>query len=74
MLAGALGAPTVMMGNRWDWSDLGTDSSPWFPTIQLVYRHLGEEWEPVLATAADSVRAVANGTPFPATATDPANT
>ena len=74
MLAGALGVPTVMMGNRWDWSDLGTDSSPWFPTIQLVYRHLGEEWEPVLATAAASVRAVANGTPFPAPATDPATT
>ena len=52
MLGGALGVPTVMMGNRWDWSDLGTDTSPWFPTIQLVYRHLGEEWDAVLATAA----------------------
>ncbi len=52
MLGGGLGVPTVMMGNRWDWSDLGTDTSPWFPTIQLVYRHLGEEWDAVLATAA----------------------
>ena len=59
MLGGALGAPTVMMGNRWDWSDLGTDASPWFPTIQLVYRHLGEEWDTVLATAATAVRDVA---------------
>ena len=59
MLGGALGAPTVMMGNRWDWSDLGTDTSPWFPTIQLVYRHLGEEWDDVLATAAGVVRDVA---------------
>jgi len=58
MLGGALGAPTVMMGNRWDWSDLGTDASPWFPTIQLVYRHLGEEWDDVLATAAACVRDV----------------
>ena len=59
MLGGALGAPTVMMGNRWDWSDLGTDTSPWFPTIQLVYRHLGEEWDDVLTTAAGVVRDVA---------------
>jgi tetratricopeptide (TPR) repeat protein len=58
MLAGGLGVPTVMMGNRWDWSDLGSDTSPWFPTIQLVFRHLGEEWDPVLATAASAVRAV----------------
>jgi len=59
MLGGALGAPTVMMGNRWDWSDLGTDTSPWFPTIQLAYRHVGDEWDAVLATAAASVREVA---------------
>jgi hypothetical protein len=59
MLGGALGAPTVMMGNRWDWSDLGSDTSPWFPTIELVFRHLGEEWNAVLATAATAVRAVA---------------
>jgi tetratricopeptide (TPR) repeat protein len=60
MLAGGLGVPTVMMGNRWDWSDLGSDTSPWFPTIQLVFRHLGEEWDPVLATAASTVRAVSS--------------
>jgi Flp pilus assembly protein TadD len=62
MLGGALGAQTVMMGNRWDWSDLGTDTTPWFPTIQLVYRHLGEEWDAVLATAATTVREVATRT------------
>jgi tetratricopeptide (TPR) repeat protein len=59
MLSGALGVPTVMMGNRWDWSDLGTDTSPWFPTVQLVYRHFGEEWEPVIAAAAARVASVA---------------
>jgi tetratricopeptide (TPR) repeat protein len=59
MLGGAAGTPTVMMGNRWDWSDLGTDTCPWFPTIQLVYRHLGEEWDDVIATAATSVRELA---------------
>ena len=55
MLGGGLGVPTVMMGNRWDWSDLGSDTSPWFPTIQLVFRHLGEEWDPVLESAATAV-------------------
>ena len=55
MLAGGLGISTVMMGNRWDWSDLGTDTSPWFPSIRLVYRHLGEDWDAVVQTAADQV-------------------
>jgi hypothetical protein len=55
MLAGGLGVPTVMMGNRWDWSDLGTDTSPWFPSVTLVYRELGQEWDHVLATAARRV-------------------
>jgi tetratricopeptide (TPR) repeat protein len=58
MLAGALGVPTVMMGNRWDWSDLGTDTSPWFPSVTLVYRELGQEWDEVLANAASRVRAL----------------
>ncbi len=62
MLAGALGASTVMMGNRWDWSDLGTDTSPWFPSIKLVYRHMGEDWDHVLATAANVVRDAARVT------------
>jgi Flp pilus assembly protein TadD len=59
MLGGAVGIPTVMMGNRWDWSDLGSDTSPWFPTIKLVYRHLGDEWDAVIATAAAAVRDLA---------------
>jgi len=58
MLSGALGVPTVMMGNRWDWSDLGTDTSPWFPSVQLVYRHLDEEWDGVIAAAAARVRSL----------------
>jgi Flp pilus assembly protein TadD len=59
MLAGALGVPTLMMGNRWDWSDLGTDRCPWLPAVTLIYRHLGEEWDAVLATAARRVRHLA---------------
>jgi hypothetical protein len=55
MLGGGLGVPTVMMGNRWDWSDLGTDTSPWFPSIELVYRHLGDDWDGVIRHAAARV-------------------
>jgi hypothetical protein len=44
------------MGNRWDWSDLGTDTCPWLPSVHLVFRHVGEEWDAVLATAAARVR------------------
>jgi hypothetical protein len=61
MLAGALGVPTVMMGNRWDWSDLGTDRFPWSPTVELAVREgrADEDWEAVLAKAAARVREVA---------------
>ncbi|MDZ4825631.1 MAG: tetratricopeptide repeat protein [Actinomycetota bacterium] len=55
MLAGALGVPTVMMGNRWDWADLGTDTSPWFPSVQLAYRQWGDDWNDVIAAAAARV-------------------
>jgi hypothetical protein len=58
MLGGALGVPTVMMGNRWDWSDLGTDTCPWLPSVTLVYRELHQEWDDVLATAARRVHAL----------------
>jgi tetratricopeptide (TPR) repeat protein len=58
MLAGALGIPTVMMGNRWDWSDLGTDTCPWFPSVSLVFRELDQEWDAVLARAAERVGAL----------------
>jgi len=61
MLAGALGCPTIVMGNRWDWSDLGTDTLPWFPSTELVFRHLGEEWAPVIDKAAARVRRAAAG-------------
>jgi hypothetical protein len=60
MLAGALGVPTVMMGNRWDWSDIGTDACPWLPSVTLVYREIGQEWDDVLATAARRVEALAS--------------
>ena len=59
MLAGALTIPTVMMGNAWDWSDLGTGRSPWFPTITLAVREDRIDWDEVLRQAAARVAAVA---------------
>ncbi|MGQ0826020.1 MAG: tetratricopeptide repeat protein [Actinomycetota bacterium] len=61
MLAGALGVPTVAMGNRWDWSDLGTDGLPWFPTVELVTREIGNEWDDVIARAAARVACIREG-------------
>ena len=51
MLGGGLGVRTVMMGNRWDWSDLGTDTCRG-SRRSLVASPSGEEWDAVLATAA----------------------
>ncbi len=61
MLAGAIGVPTVAMGNRWDWSDLGTDTLPWFPSVQLVFRQLSDDWDGVIEEAARRVAAVVAG-------------
>jgi tetratricopeptide (TPR) repeat protein len=59
MLAGALMIPTVMMGNAWDWSDLGTGHSPWFPTVTLAVREDRADWDEVLRQAAAHVAAAA---------------
>jgi hypothetical protein len=58
MLAGGLGVPTVMMGNRRDWSDVGLDRCPWLPSITLVAREVDEPWDNVLATALARVQAL----------------
>jgi Flp pilus assembly protein TadD len=62
MLSGALGVPTTMMGNAWDWSDLGTGRSPWFPSVELAVREHRNDWDGVLAQAARRVAALASAT------------
>ena len=62
MLSGALGVPTTMMGNAWDWSDLGTGRSPWFPSVELAVREHRNDWDGVLAHAARRVAALASAT------------
>ena len=49
------------MGNRWDWSDLGTDAFPWCPSVELVVRETrgDDDWNTVLARAAERVGEVA---------------
>jgi tetratricopeptide (TPR) repeat protein len=59
MLSGALGVPTVAMGNRHGWSLLGTERLPWLPAVKVALRMPHEEWDEVLATAAQEVAQVA---------------
>lgn len=62
MLSGALGVPTTMMGNAWDWSDLGTGRSPWFPSVELAVREHRNDWDGVLAQAARRVATLVSAT------------
>jgi hypothetical protein len=59
MLSGALAIPTIAMGNRHGWSELGTGRLPWLPSLSLALRMPNEEWDDVLATAARAVADVA---------------
>lgn len=64
-LAGALGVPTLMMGNRFWWNNLGATRAPgstrypWLPAVTLVTRDPREPWEPVLADAGRRVARLA---------------
>lgn len=55
-LAGALGVDCVMLGNRYDWFDLGVDiehaGHPWMPALHAVVRDVTEPWPPTLVRAA----------------------
>jgi tetratricopeptide (TPR) repeat protein len=59
MLSGALGMPTVAMGNRYGWGELGSGRMPWQPSIVVASRMPNEEWDEVLTTAAREVTKVA---------------
>jgi Flp pilus assembly protein TadD len=60
MLSGALGVPTVAMGNRYGWAELGAGRMPWTPSITVALRMPNEEWDDVLATAAREVSNLAS--------------
>ncbi len=63
MLAGALGTPTLAIGNLGDWSECGTGQLPWFTSVECLNREVGHDWGAVLAEAAHRVRALAEGRP-----------
>jgi hypothetical protein len=51
-IAGAVGTATAMLANPHVWSDLGTDSLPWFPRVTTVYRKPGDKWAAAIERAA----------------------
>ncbi len=55
MLGGALGIRTIATGNAFGWAQLGTDSYPWMPSLELAHRQPGETWDGPIATAARAV-------------------
>jgi hypothetical protein len=59
MLSGALGVRTVTMGNRHGWSEMGTGTVPFLPSLVLALRMPNEPWDDVLAFAAREVKEVA---------------
>jgi tetratricopeptide (TPR) repeat protein len=59
MLSGALGIPTVAMGNRHGWGELGSNRVPWHPSIVVASRMPDETWDEVLHIAAREVSKVA---------------
>ncbi|MDP1618696.1 tetratricopeptide repeat protein [Phenylobacterium sp.] len=57
-LAGACGAPTVMLCVPAAWPRLGQESYPWHPTISPVAPRVFGEWDPAMAQAAELVAAL----------------
>ncbi len=65
MLAGALGAPTLAIGNVGDWAECGTGQLPWFGSVECVNRRVDGAWDPVLAEVGVRVaRLVRGGAPL----------
>ena len=55
MLSGALGAPTLAIGNVGDWAECGTGQLPWFTSLECVNRRVDGAWTPVLTEVATRV-------------------
>lgn len=62
-LAGALGVPVWVLLPQWaDWRWLSErDDSPWYPTMRLFRQKRQDDWRPVIAQVAESLRAAATG-------------
>lgn len=53
MLAGALGVPTLALGNVGDWSECGTGQLPWFGSVECINRSVREPWDVPLRAVAE---------------------
>jgi tetratricopeptide (TPR) repeat protein len=61
MLAGAVGAPTLAVGNEGDWSECGTAQLPWFNSVECINRNVRQPWEVALRATAERVQRLARG-------------
>jgi tetratricopeptide (TPR) repeat protein len=61
MLAGAIGVPTLAVGNEGDWSECGTAQLPWFSSVECINRNVRDPWSLALAATADRVVRLARG-------------
>ncbi|CAO3432805.1 tetratricopeptide repeat protein [Azospirillum doebereinerae] len=55
-LAGALGVPVWRLGQRGDWTGLGTGVRPWFPSMRVFLTRNGERVADLLPTVAGALR------------------
>jgi ADP-heptose:LPS heptosyltransferase len=58
-LSGAMGVPTWLllntMGQDFRWGRTG-DETPWYPSMRLFRRALGEQWTDVMKRVAEALR------------------
>jgi hypothetical protein len=57
-LAGACGAPTVLVSGPAAWPQLGTDGYPWYPSVRCLAAETYGDWRPVMDQAAALTAAV----------------
>lgn len=54
-MAGATGVPTWLLNLDSDWTMLGTDHVPWFPSVKVYRKRWGDAWEALLAQVASDL-------------------
>lgn len=59
-LAGACGAPLWMITPRQVWTQLGSESYPWYPQARVFSPPAFGEWSPVMRQIADALNAVSS--------------
>ncbi len=62
-MAGAVGVPTWLLNLDSDWTMLGTDFIPWFPSVKVYLKAWDAPWAPLLQGVAGNLRELAEGRP-----------